>query len=84
MRRNHGARIIPEDVEARLLGEELLRRCLNCGQVVELEFKEEHLAARRWVSLLDLAHDFLGLDGGPRVDPNLRMVLIEDIDEFFA
>ena len=84
LRRNHDASVIPEDVEARLLGEELLGRCLDRGQVVELELKEEHLAVRRRVSLLNLVHDFLSLGGGPRGDPDLRMVLIEDIDEFRA
>ena len=46
LRWNHDAGVIPEDIEACLLGEKLLSRCLDRGQVVELEFQEVHLAAR--------------------------------------
>jgi hypothetical protein len=80
----HDAGIVPDDVEARLLGEESLGRGLDGGQVVEDELEELEGAGGLGVVLLDLSNGLCAALLAASGNVNSCIVAVKNVDKLLA
>lgn len=81
---NHHSSIVPENIQSRFASKELLRRCFDGSQIIQLQGVKQQLARWLGVSSLDFLDYFCGFALAPCCQINLGVVLVQDCSELLS
>lgn len=81
---DHDAGVVGEDVEALLVGEEVVDGGFDGREVGEVEFEEGQLAVGGGVGFLDLGNGRVGFGLGAAGEVDGAVAAVEDLAKFFA